>query len=233
MITSVLLLGFLIGLRHAFEPDHVAAVASMASGTTSLKRAVLQGSVWGLGHTLTLFAICGLVMATGTQLSETLAGRLEIFVGFMLVALGLDVIRRVYRDRVHFHTHRHAGGVRHFHAHSHLGDDADHDPLRHDHAHPTGLPYRALVVGLMHGAAGSAALVALTVQATPSLWSGFLYVALFGAGSIAGMALFSVVICIPLRSARALTRTHNGLQLAIGGGTAGLGLFIVVSGLAA
>ncbi len=233
-MVSILVLGFLIGIRHAFEPDHVAAVASLATRATSLKQAVRQGAAWGLGHTLTLFAVCTVVLVLDAAISERVAGYLEAAVGVMLVALGADVLRRLWRDRVHFHAHRHADGIAHFHAHSHKGEPKRaHDPVRHQHPHPAGFPYRALAVGLMHGMAGSAALIVLAVQAVHSVWLGLAYVALFGVGSIAGMALFSAVICVPLRNARALNWVHNGLQAAIGAGTAVLGAVTVYQHLVA
>ena len=231
---SILALGFLIGIRHAFEPDHVAAVASLATRTTTLRQAARQGAAWGLGHTLMLFAVCTVVLLLDTTISEQLAGYLEAAVGFMLVMLGADVLRRLWRDRVHFHAHRHGDGITHFHAHSHKGEVARvHDPRRHDHHHPAGFPYRALAVGLMHGMAGSAALIVLAAQAVTSFWLGLGYVALFGIGSIAGMAIFSAIICLPLKRARTLTWPHNGLQASVGVGTAVLGAVTLYQHLAA
>ena len=229
-MTSILVLGFLVGIRHAFEPDHIAAVASLANRTATLKQAIRQGAVWGLGHTLALFIVCGVVLALNTSISQQLAHYLEMAVGVMLVVLGADVIRRVYRDRVHFHAHNHRGGLTHFHAHSHKGETSTaHNSKSHSHQHKSEFPYRFLFVGLMHGMAGSAVLIVLAVQTSTSIWQGLLYVALFGLGSIIGMALFSAAITIPMRNARALTRAHNGLQLAIGGSTAALGVFTVVT----
>ena len=231
-MTSILVLGFLIGVRHAFEPDHVAAVAALATRATSLKHAVHQGAVWGFGHTITLFVICGVVLALNTTISDDIAHALEAAVGVMLVILGVDVMRRVYRDRVHFHAHDHAGGVTHFHAHSHKGEvPITHDPARHEHEHAITFPYRSLVVGLMHGMAGSAALIVLAIQTVQSVWQGLAYIALFGVGSIAGMALLSVIISIPMRNARTLTWAHNGLQATVGGSTAVLGIIIVIDSL--
>jgi len=233
---TILALGFLIGIRHAFEPDHVAAVASLATRTTSLRQAARQGAAWGLGHTITLFVVCTVVMALDTAISERVAGYLEAAVGVMLVALGLDVLRRLVRDHVHFHAHRHADGVAHFHAHSHKGEAAQtHDTKRHEHDHAGArqFPFRALAVGLMHGMAGSAALIVLAAQTVDSVWLGLGYVALFGVGSIVGMAIFSAVICIPMKSAKTLTWAHNGLQLAVGIGTALLGASTVYQHLVA
>ena len=233
---TILALGFLIGIRHAFEPDHVAAVASLATRTTSLRQAARQGAAWGLGHTITLFVVCTVVMALDTAISERVAGYLEAAVGVMLVALGLDVLRRLVRDHVHFHAHRHADGVAHFHAHSHKGEAAQtRDTKRHEHDHAGArqFPFRALAVGLMHGMAGSAALIVLAAQTVDSVWLGLGYVALFGVGSIVGMAIFSAVICVPMKSAKTLTWAHNGLQLAVGIGTALLGASTVYQHLVA
>lgn len=227
-MTSLLLLGFLIGLRHAVETDHVAAVASLATRSPSVGDAVRQGAVWGLGHTLTLFGFGSAVLLLDTVMPERLALGLEFTVGVMLVVLGLDVLRRLVRERVHFHMHRHRGDVVHFHAHSHAPNVA-HDPSHHQHGHARRFPLRALAVGLIHGMAGSAALILLTLPQAPSLGQGLAYIALFGLGSIAGMAALSVIIAVPLRYAsRSLTWLHNGLQGLIGLTTIGLGLNLAI-----
>jgi len=225
---SLLLLGFLIGMRHAVEADHVAAVASLATRSHSLRQAVYQGAVWGLGHTLTLFLFGSAVLLMSSIRPERLALGLEFVVGLMLIALGIDVLRRLIRERIHFHLHRHRGDVVHFHAHTH-GADEIHDPHLHEHSHPKKFPVRALLVGLMHGMAGSAALILLTLQQVDSAWQGIAYIALFGIGSIAGMAALSVIIAFPLRySAQRLTWLHNGLQGMIGIFTLGLGVYVAV-----
>ena len=216
-MSSILLLGLLLGMRHALEGDHVAAVASLASRRPSLRHAVIQGAVWGLGHTVTLFLACSAVLFLDRLIPERVAQALEAAVGLMLIALGVDVLRRLRRDRVHFHVHRHADGAAHLHAHSHRGETHHHDPRHHRHEHPDGFPLRALGVGMMHGLAGSAALILLTLESATSPAIGLLYVALFGLGSIAGMALLSAAIAVPLQwSARGATWLHNGLQGAVG-----------------
>ena len=233
-MTSILILGFLIGIRHAFEPDHLAAVTAMVTGKTSLRQTLRQGAVWGLGHTTTLFLVCGAVIYMETAISDWTARLMEAAVGVLLVGLGLEVLRRLIRDRIHFHAHRHGDGNVHFHAHSHKGEakQAMH-PRDHDHEHPHrgSFPLRFFVVGLMHGMAGSAALAVMTAQTTASPWLALGYVALFGIGSMAGMALFSAAITLPLRGARSLTWAHNGLQTAIGLLTVGLGVTTVVTSL--
>ncbi len=225
---SILILGFLLGMRHAVEADHIAAVAALSTRSNTLWHAVKQGAAWGIGHTLTLFLFGSIVLFVANIVPENIVHWIEITVGIMLVFLGADVLWRVWRERVHFHSHSHGPNNRHFHAHSHKGEDRQqHDKASHKHEHPQGFPVRALLVGLIHGMAGSAALILLTLQTLTSPWLGLVYIAIFGVGSIAGMGLFSLVIGIPLRAARHLTWVYNALQSTVGVATIGLGLFTV------
>lgn len=226
---SLLLLGFLVGMRHALEADHLAAVASLNSAAGgSLRGALRHGAAWGIGHSLTLFLFASLVILLNAAMPAALVNALELAVGAMLLALGADVIARLLRERVHFHTHRHAGGVQHFHAHSHHGQRR-HAFAEHQHRHLRGFPWRALLVGLMHGMAGSAALILLTLDSVRTPWTGLAYIALFGLGSTLGMALLSTAIAVPLRrSARGLTWLHNGVHAGIGVLTLVLGALLVV-----
>ena len=227
-MTEALFLGFLIGMRHALDADHVAAVASIAAGERSVRRIVSHGAVWGIGHTLTLLLVGGAVLLLGATVSETLSRGLEFAVGVMLVALGGWVLHRLFRDRIHFHLHRHRDGVVHVHAHSHAGETDPHVSDRHDHSHPRGLPVRALVVGMMHGMAGSAALLLLTATSIGSAPLGLLSIAVFGVGSILGMAALSTVIAVPISySARMLIWGQRTLQAAIGGVTVALGMLVI------
>jgi ABC-type nickel/cobalt efflux system permease component RcnA len=150
----------------------------------------------------------------------------------MLVGLGAHVWWRLWRDRVHFHSHSH-GDTTHFHAHSHAGDIAalasavPHGRVAHGHAH--GFRWRTLLVGLMHGMAGSAALLVLTVSQAPSPVIGLGYVALFGIGSMIGMGALSSVIAVPLAaSARWLTWANRGLQIAVGAVTIAIGVHSII-----
>ena len=216
MTLSILVLGFLIGMRHALEADHVAAVASLATQCSSVADTVRHGISWGLGHTITLFLFGTAALLMDSVMPENLAATLEFAVGIMLILLGLDVLRRMYKKQIHFHAHKHDGGVQHFHAHSHE-KTTEHNETAHQHVHPKKLPRRALLIGLIHGMAGSAALILLTLNTTGSLATGMLYMGLFGIGSIGGMALLSFAIAIPLRrSAEGLSWVYNGLQISVG-----------------
>jgi hypothetical protein len=183
---------------------------------------------WGLGHTLTLFAFAGAAVALGHAIPETLSRPLETAVGVMLVGLGGHVLWRLWRDRVHFHRHSHDDGTVHIHVHSHAGETTPHALALHAHAH--GFRWRTLLVGLMHGMAGSAALLLLAVSQAPSPAAGLFYVALFGIGSMIGMGALSLVIAVPIAiSARWLTFANRALQGAVGLVTIAIGLNTIVS----
>ena len=250
MITgTVLLFGLLFGLQHALEADHLAAVATLVARESDARRVIRQGVFWGLGHSFTLLVFGGAVMVIGVVLSERWVHGLEGAVGVMLVLLGADLLRRLWRDRVHFHTHLHAAPrvpvqarwqaslqarsqahpQAHFHAHSHRAERAPHDRQRHEHAHRP-VPLRALAVGMVHGLAGSAALVLLTLQRVGSPWVGLLYVLLFGLGSVCGMAALSWAVSVPMRlSARHLTRCHRWLNAGVAVVSVALGLNVVAT----
>ncbi len=220
---GILGLGFLLGMQHALEADHIAAVSSIAARRSEVTDIVKHGLTWGLGHTLTLFVFAGAAILLGHAIPETLARPLETAVGVMLVGLGAHVWWRLWHDRLHFHRHRHEGGTVHLHAHSHAGETVP-------HAHAHGFRWRTLLVGLMHGMAGSAALLVLTVAQAPSAAAGMGYIALFGIGSMIGMGLLSTVIAVPIAvSARWLTSANHGLQGAVGLVTIAIGLNTIVA----
>ena len=223
---SVLLIGFLLGIRHATDPDHLAAVATLAIRHHSLAQSLRHGMAWGIGHTVVLLVVGTVVLAFGSSIPHGLATALELVVGGMLIALGVDVLRRLVRERKHVHVHTHGGGIRHMHAHSHA--TADRAAHHHEHTHNGGIPWRALAIGMTHGLAGSAGLIVLSLGAVQSWKTGVAFIALFGAGSIVGMATLSIAIAIPLRiTADHLSDLFNGLAAAIGGFSCALGLLII------
>ena len=222
---GILGLGFLLGMQHALEADHIAAVSSIAARRTDVGDIVKHGLTWGLGHTLTLFVFAGAAILLGHAIPEHLSRPIETAVGIMLVGLGAHVLWRLWRDRVHIHRHAHDDGTVHIHVHSHTGETLPRPHARAGHAHAHGFRWRTLLVGLMHGMAGSAALLVLTVSKAPSPAVGLAYVALFGIGSMFGMGALSTVIAVPLAvSARWLTWANRSLQGAVGLITIGIGV---------
>ncbi len=213
-------------MSHALEADHLAAISTMMSDSKgSKKRLAFRGAAWGLGHTVTLSAICVAVILFGATLTERMTAVLEFSVGMMLIILGLDVYRRFRKAKLHFHGHQHDGGPRHVHVHSHKDAKVAHVSDPHRHNHPHGFPLKAFSIGLVHGAAGSAGLLALAVAATQNVGSAMLYVLAFGVGSILGMAALTYTVAWPLAWVEkgmnwmhtALTVSAAGLAIAIGG----------------
>ena len=154
-------LGFLLGMQHALEADHIAAVSSIAARRTDIGDILKHGLTWGLGHTLTLFAFAGAAILLGRAIPETWSRPLETAVGIMLVGLGVHVLWRLGRDRVHFHRHSHSDGTVHVHAHGHANQTVPHARASHEHIH--GFRWRTLVVGL--GVLSSVIAVPLAVSA--------------------------------------------------------------------
>jgi len=220
---TVLFLGLLVGLRHALEADHIAAVTSLAGRSGSLLDRIKVAAMWGSGHAAALTLLGGGLVALGTSLPERVARGFEVVAGCMLIALGIDVLRRLRARRVHFHVHQHVDGVRHLHAHAH--DTTPHrQPAAHDHQHVRGLLPRALAVGSIHGLAGSGALVVLSMQMFGSGLLALAYVICFAIGSILGMVAFSLVLTLPFAlSPRLLESVAGRLEVVAGVATISIG----------
>lgn len=200
----ILGLGFVIGLSHALEADHLAAVATIASRQGRASDIVRHGLTWGLGHTLTLLALAGVAFLLGSAIPASLAQVLELAVGAMLVSLGAHVLWRLWRARVQVDL-------------PHAGE---------------GFRWRTLLVGLMHGMAGSAALLLLALAQVKDPLRGLAYILVFGLGSMVGMGILSALIAVPLTlSARFISWANRGLQLGIGLCTVCLGVATLLAHL--
>ena len=128
---GILGLGFLLGMQHALEADHIAAVSSITARHSHAADIVKHGLTWGLGHMLTLFAFAGAAILLGHAIPESVVRPIGTAVGVMLIGLGAHVLWRLWRDRVHFHKHGHGDGTVHFHAHSHAGETPPHVRTAH------------------------------------------------------------------------------------------------------
>ncbi|HEX2014246.1 MAG TPA: hypothetical protein VLA68_03370 [Nitrososphaera sp.] len=218
---GLLVLGMIMGLRHAMEADHVAAVSTIVtSGSKRLRTAPMLGALWGLGHTAALLVAGLIVLLLAISIPERVSGMLEFGVGVMLVFLGLTVLtgfssgkflRTLVRPdarHVHVHVHRDTGVV-----HSH-----EHDHGNHRHGH------KSLIIGMIHGMAGSGALMLAVLATIDSVPLGLAYIAIFGAGSIASMAGMSTLIALPIAKLRSfkldlvLRYTAAIVALIVGGG---------------
>src|SRR5947199_5604512 len=168
-------LGLLLGFRHAFEPDHLAAVSTLATRQGRLLDACRVGLAWAVGHTASVGVVVAVIMLFGLHLPDRLWPAADFLVALLLIGLGASVILRYVRGR--WHVHAHEDGP-HFHLHSHAHD------AEHAHAHPRGDARRSLGFGLLHGLAGSASILVLLVAAAPTRGSQLGYFAAFALGTM-------------------------------------------------
>jgi ABC-type nickel/cobalt efflux system permease component RcnA len=212
---TVYLLGILLGMRHAFEPDHLTAVSTLVGEERGVRRAATLGALWGLGHTAALLAVAAVLASLHARLPDRLSDLFELAVAFMLIGLGARAVRRAIREGRAGHISRHThGGLMHEHA----------GPHAHVHIRGWTFARRSLLVGIVHGLAGSGSLTALVLANLPSASSRLAYVALFGAGSIAGMAALSGLAGWPLSRLGRRPRVLTTLTACTGLVSMGLGL---------
>ncbi|HMU28659.1 MAG: hypothetical protein K1X60_16930 [Nitrospira sp.] len=188
---TILSLGFVLGLRHALDADHLAALSTVLAERPTVQASTAIGFFWGLGHTLMLLCVGTLLLALNLTIPESMANLFEFAVGGMLVALGLSLARRVYREQWHVHTHEH-GGRPHVHLHSH------HLQADHTHGHWYQGSLRPLAIGMAHGLAGSAALMLVVLSTVTGMAQGIGYIVVFGVGSILGMVGVGAVLSLPV-----------------------------------
>ncbi len=224
MFLSVLGLGFVLGLKHALDPDHMVAVSTIVSESRSVKRSSLIGTFWGLGHTVSLLCAGIVVIALKIQIPDRIALWMEFAVALMLIFLGLQGMMKSFRGwKLHRHRHTHDGST---HTHLHLHHNSDEHV--HGHRHLIGLGARPFFVGMVHGMAGSAALTLLVLATIPSAVAGLLYIAVFGLGSVGGMLIMSSLISLPfVLTRKRFNLLSEGLQVAVGLFSLSFGLFLV------
>ena len=241
-LLGILALGFVLGIRHATDPDHVVAVTTIVAGQGSAKGAALIGAAWGVGHTLTILLVGGGIIMFKWVIPPRLGLGMELSVAVMLILLGLANLsgtirwlrgrhlahgksgRGRWRGRIHSHVHRHGDYV-HTHPHGHNPESHPHaedaTPLaRLDRRLGSASPYhlvRPLVVGIVHGLAGSAAVALLVLAAIQTPLTSVLYLLIFGLGTIAGMMVITAAISVPFTLGRTqVDRLQRGLRLASG-----------------
>jgi len=213
-IGAALTLGFVLGLRHALDPDHLVAVSTIVSEHKSIKRSSLVGTFWGLGHTASLLGIGIVILLLRASIPAHFEPWMEAPVAAMLIVLGVSATWRAFRERgwqVHTHTHSHEDRAPHTHVHLHAHE-------QHDHKHRLfRMGRKPFLVGLVHGVAGSAALTLAVLTTIPSVALGLLYITVFGIGSIGGMLLMSAMIGLPFAvTARRFSVVNGGIRLFAG-----------------
>jgi len=212
-------LGSLLGMRHALEPDHLTAVSTLVTsspGERSNVRAAMLGASWGIGHTFSLVVVGAVLVVLRAEMPARVADIFELLVAIMLVALGVRAILIAVRQGPvgPTHTHHHGHVV-----HRHAG------ARPHVHVGTWTLARRPLIVGAVHGLAGSGALTALVLVTLTSTAARITYMTLFGFGSTVGMAVLSGLLGWPLAKLGANHSLARGLSVVVGCVSIGLGLF--------
>ena len=206
-VITVLTLGFVLGARHALDADHVVAVSTILSRRPDLRASGFIGFCWGFGHTAVLLLVGLVVITLKITIPEAVAQILEFGVGLMLVMLGAALAMTIVREGWHLHLH----------SHQRRSD--------HTHGHWLRRSLQPLLVGMVHGLAGSAALMLMVLSTVSTLWEGVAYILVFGVGSILGMMLLGLVISLPLVfSASFGRRAQMTMQGLASLGSIGLGL---------
>ncbi len=224
---SILLFGFVLGLKHAVEADHLAAVSTIVAERKNILSSAFIGGFWGVGHTLSLLAVGAFVIFLKVQIPPAIETKLEAVVGAMLIILGINALRKLLKkDEIHIHTHDHDGRQHiHIHTHEKVKKAESHHLMR--------LSPRSIAVGMVHGLAGSAALMLLLLPTIKSPVVALGYISIFGVGSIDGMMLMSVLISLPVHfTAGRFTVLNKGILCAAGLFSFGLGTLIVYEKLA-
>ncbi|HEY6210481.1 MAG TPA: hypothetical protein VIW28_15575 [Gemmatimonadales bacterium] len=201
-------LGLLLGFRHAFEPDHLAAISTLATRQGRLVDACRLALVWAVGHTASVGLVVAAIILLGFHLPDRLWPAADFLVALLLIALGASVVLRYAYGRWHLHAHTHDGGT-HVHLHSHAHG------AEHAHAHARGDARRSLGFGLLHGLAGSGAILVLLVAAAPTRAAQLAYFLAFASGTVLGMlavslSLVAIVRLASRRGARWATLLHLG-----------------------
>lgn len=212
---TLLGLGLLFGLKHATEVDHVVAVSTIASQQRNVLRSALVGALWGAGHTASLLIVGVIVLSLRIAIPKSVSNWLEFCVALMIVGLGATALWRALRKRSDLHVHEHSHeGVSHVHIHFHESETRHKPERKHSHAVSV-VGIKPVLIGMMHGLAGSGALTLLVLTQIDSAWVGFLYLTIFGFGSIVGMLLMSGLIGLPFAlTSRSVSSLHQRMQLA-------------------
>src|ERR1041385_322119 len=212
---TVLIIGFTLGLKHATEVDHVVAISTMVSQHKNVFRSAIVGALWGAGHTASLLVVGAIALLLRVAIPERMSGWLEFGVALMIIGLGISALWRALRKGTQIHVHEHShDGLKHKHIHFHE-HEKKHEPSstsRHSHT-VSRVGIKPLLIGTMHGLAGSGALTLLVLTQINSSLIGFLYLAIFGLGSIVGMVLMSGLLGLPFAlTSRNLDQIHRQLQ---------------------
>lgn len=214
---AILVIGFLLGMRHATDPDHIIAISTIIARERSVTKAGAVGALWGVGHSLTILVVGAAIILLGLAVPVRIGLTMEFSVGLMLIILGvlnLTGAMKWVSEKLspahpivtgeHAHIHGHGRNL-HFHWHSHAPGSEHHSAslalprwLALPRLRSRGSTFRPLLIGIVHGLAGSAAVALLVLSTIRDPRWAVLYLLIFGAGTIAGMILITAAMALPL-----------------------------------
>jgi len=222
-LLTTLVLGFALGIKHALDADHVVAVSTIVSQYRNPLKATLVGIFWGIGHTTTLLLVGIAVIGFKLVIPDQLALSMEFLVGVILFALGIQILWMYLPKKKHLHVHDH-GEKMHVHEHIHIRKGGEDDIQHHAPSQ-----HRSLLLGMIHGLAGSAALMLMVLSTIESPIEGVIYILIFGVGSILGMMVISTLIGLPFAfsSGRFASLNHT-IRFVAGALSVALGVFVMI-----
>ena len=233
-ILAVLAFGFLLGLKHATDADHVVAVANIVRKERNIWQSIWLGASWGAGHSVPLLilgAVILIIKDVALQRYETVAPYLELGVGIMLIYLGISAAWNVLRGKLHMHQHDHGAGP-HIHVHASHQSSESHRRTKnlHNSFFILGKPVfraKSFAIGIVHGLAGSAAVMVALLPTIDSTWTGLGYIALFSIGTMLSMAALTIVLAVPFRATTAKNKLNRLVTLAAGALSIAVGTILI------
>lgn len=230
---SALIFGLILGLRHSTDADHIVAVSTISRDYKSIVQGLWVGISWGIGHSTPLIILGLIILLIKESFINFYAGishYFEIGVAVMLILLGIQVFWKIYRQDFHSHTHKH-NGQDHVHVHgTHIhAETSDPDP-HYSETHPkivlmsSFFRFKSFAIGVVHGLAGSAAVIIAMLPASPTFTMGFIFLIMFALGTMLSMGIMTIIIAIPFTKSQSSLLTSNFISIVAGFLSIGLGL---------
>jgi sulfite exporter TauE/SafE len=218
--TVILITGFGLGLAHSLDADHVVAVTTLCCNNKSIRKSVASATVWGIGHSSVLLIVGIAVLILRIAIPESVVNGFEFAAAFLLIILGIYVLKPLVIERIHIYQHK--TGIIHTHSHSHTANETGHSHL-----------HKSALTGVLQGMGGTAALMLVTLTTVSTVEMGILFIVIFGVGVIFGMVGISCLVgSVIAYAANRLEKVHKIIIAITGSVSIGFGITIIISLLA-
>lgn len=214
----MLIISLMLGLQHAFEPDHVIAVTSILSNVKSIKKSLFQGLIWGLGHSITILIVGVIVLASRSIIPESIAQLFEVMAGSLLIVLGSLVIKELLTERKQSPNNKKTDQ-------NLINSEHNRESSHHNHHHSA---QKSLFAGILQGLSGSAALMLVTLSTINSTVIGIIFIALYGLGVTIGMFCYGAIMggCIAFANSH-INKGYIAIKAITGCISIGFGIYII------